>query len=90
MIFTFLNCIIPSLHVIFFIVESQIPHSKLWDSKLVNAASCEVFDPRGIRQIQEKSVPALGSLLAGINIYYRRNQHEDSQKKDIWFYTGIS
>jgi len=30
------------------------------------AASCGVFDPRGIRQMQEKSIPALGSLLAGI------------------------
>jgi len=25
------------------------------------------FDPRGIRQMQEKNIPALGSLLAGIN-----------------------
>jgi len=32
------------------------------------AASCGVFDPRGIRQMQEKNIPALGSLLAGINI----------------------
>jgi len=30
------------------------------------AASCGVFDPRGIRQMQEKSIPALGSLLVGI------------------------
>ena len=29
-------------------------------------ASYEVFDPRGIRQMQEKSIPAFGSLLAGI------------------------
>jgi len=30
------------------------------------AASYGVFDPRGIRQIQEESIPALGPLLAGI------------------------
>jgi len=30
-------------------------------------ASYGAFDPRGIRQMQEKSIPALGSLLAEIN-----------------------
>jgi len=30
------------------------------------AASYRIFDPRGIRQMQEKNIPALGSLLAGI------------------------
>jgi len=32
------------------------------------AASCGVFDPRGIRRMQEKRIPALGSLLAGIKM----------------------
>ena len=45
---------------------SQRPRSKLQDIKPVCAASCGAFDPRGIRQMQEKNVPALGSLLAGI------------------------
>jgi len=32
-------------------------------------ASRGVFDPRGIRQMQEKSIPAPGSLPAGIKEY---------------------
>jgi len=31
------------------------------------AASYGIFAPRGIRQMQEKRIPALGSLLAEIN-----------------------
>ena len=46
--------------------ESQIPRSKLRGIKLVSQQSCEVFDPRGSRQMDMQACP-LGSLPAGIN-----------------------
>ena len=49
-------------------------------------ASCGGFDPRGIRQMQEKRVPALGSLLAEIKSIAAGWGHSLIFKKDgsVW------